>query len=737
MINQKVIALTTPGAYQLQINESTPITIDAYVWGGGGGGGASSDASYTAYGTGGSYAHYTFTVSPTDIIKIAVGGGGQGGRITNGSPTAPYGSVTGVYGGGSLAGYGGGPSGGLNQVPKSGNFGTGGGGGGASVITVNNLPRVVAAGGGGGGGGFNGYNVADFYGQTFTYTRSGEASDSNFSYFNGMIYGTLGLQSASGGGCGGGLTDSYTRLNGSYYPPRDLIGGGRNEREYGQNVSQGSVGYGGSIGYSFTPYSPTTNIFGPVGTSVYLNQFYPGGLYGTGGRAGLPGKPGSNGNPGVVILVLTQNGGTGVKVNGAWKDLENAYYKVNDEWRDIQKIYYKENGAWKKVFGDIETTLVSLPSEYILLEPQFVSPGALPAPIPGPQITLPTSLTFNVNDNEETDFTTAFYLGNPGDQSLFVSDVQTIWATANPQANVLVFTPYKSGQLPISNTSYAPYSSTICGVKVKANGAGLSRQGVMSVYSNAIGNSIKNVDITVNVIGGPNPPVISGSQLYTVPGSYTFTAPTGVTQVTVAVQGPGANGTTGEFKGPYPSPFTADAGAGGGRGGLEVQTLSVIPGNTYSVVVGDPGTASSFDVVSAASGIPAFGTSGLGNPGYGGTGDNGPVITVLANSVSISYTGIGGAGGMTSKDSSYSVPPGEGQGFSFINVGANGWSGQGPGSGGGGGGADEGYSPGIGGAGQAGYVWVFWGENAYPFYNSAPISIPYSVGGQGQRFTWT
>src|ERR1035437_7659720 len=70
---------------------------------------------------------------------------------------------------------------------------------------------------------------------------------------------------------------------------------------------------------------------------------------------------------------------------------------------------------------------------------------------------------------------------------------------------------------------------------------------------------------------------------YNVAGTYTFTAPCGVTSVTVQCWGGGGGGGG-------VATIAAAASGGGAGGSYTSSTVTVIPGNTYTVVVGVGGT---------------------------------------------------------------------------------------------------------------------------------------------------
>lgn len=166
---------------------------------------------------------------------------------------------------------------------------------------------------------------------------------------------------------------------------------------------------------------------------------------------------------------------------------------------------------------------------------------------------------------------------------------------------------------------------------------------------------------------GNTPPRCSAS--YTTAGSYTWVAPAGVTSVSVVAVGPGGRSAS------YGS-FPSSPGIGGGGGGaLAYQNnITVVPGNSYSVVVGTPTTStytnvptcarSNFNcVVIAGGGYQArtnaagglyggaggcvFGGTGGSNGGAGGQGHPAPLNSSFyfgGGGGASGYTGYGGAG---------------------------------------------------------------------------------------------
>ena len=273
-----------------------------------------------------------------------------------------------------------------------------------------------------------------------------------------------------------------------------------------------------------------------------------------------------------------------------------------------------------------------------------------------------------------------------------------------------------------------------------------------------------------------NPPPPTGQQAYTTAGTFSWTAPAGVTSVSVVAIGAGGGGST------Y---------GGGGGGGLGWKNnITVVPGNTYTVRVGaggndGPGGDSYFinDTTVKGGGAPNSYWAGYLTPNFGtfvgdggGNGGNGGRVIDAVNGNrgggggAGGYSGTtgataGGSGGVNSSGGAYGAPTAGtgggggggwsggtpvpspwtdraqggggvgilGQGTSGAAGGVNGGSGgdsgtnpSGTRSGGlyGGGGAnyDTGYylakTPGAGGA-----VRIIWGDGrAFPSTNTADMS---------------
>lgn len=194
-------------------------------------------------------------------------------------------------------------------------------------------------------------------------------------------------------------------------------------------------------------------------------------------------------------------------------------------------------------------------------------------------------------------------------------------------------------------------------------------------------------------------PIVQGQQAYTTAGSYSWTAPTGVTSVSVVAVGAGGGGNL----------YHSNYNTGGGGGGLGyINNHSVTAGNSYTVVVGAVGAKggsgsrgqdggdSYFVNTSTCKGgggggaNPNGGSAGVGNGDGGGNGGVGGQVSNTSPVGSV----VGGGGGA----SGYS---GNG-GFGGVNQNGPNPSGAGAGGGGGGGIQNGGGGVGILGEGTSG-----------------------------------
>lgn len=201
-------------------------------------------------------------------------------------------------------------------------------------------------------------------------------------------------------------------------------------------------------------------------------------------------------------------------------------------------------------------------------------------------------------------------------------------------------------------------------------------------------------------------PPSNGSQSYTVVGTYSWVAPAGVTSVCVVCIGATLD-------------WANNAYYGRGGGGLGWKNnITVVPGNSYTVVVGDSGSGndSYFISTSTVKGgtATASSTGGTYTGDGGGNGGNGG-----ANSGSGSGAGGGGAGGYA------------GNGGNGGARGANNGSAAATNSGGGGGGAG-GTSGSFGGGGGGVSIYGIGATGAGGIYNAATNYEP--GGGRGGSY---
>lgn len=174
-----------------------------------------------------------------------------------------------------------------------------------------------------------------------------------------------------------------------------------------------------------------------------------------------------------------------------------------------------------------------------------------------------------------------------------------------------------------------------------ANGGG---DGAVRVIWARASSGITRIFPSTNVgqLTGDSPivsPIISapaGQQEFIVPGTWQFIAPQGVTSVSVVTVGAGGLGGSG-------------ATGGGAGGGLAWKNnIAVVPGQTYTVVVGEPNginapNRNNYQLASGSSYFISTGTVGAS----GGTGPGGGAYYGTGNWTSIPGTILAGDGGGT------------------------------------------------------------------------------------------
>ena len=166
----------------------------------------------------------------------------------------------------------------------------------------------------------------------------------------------------------------------------------------------------------------------------------------------------------------------------------------------------------------------------------------------------------------------------------------------------------------------------------------------------------------------PNPSVQPNVLYYGTPGTYTWTAPAGVTSVNYLVVGGGGGGGDG-----VP---TRTTGAGGGAGGMLTGTLSVTPLTSYTVTVGaggNPGTSPTNGGNSVFSSITSlgggYGAYGGQNGAQGGTGGSGGGTSgPFGGGTTAGGLGTAGQGNNGGVASQYSMSGGGGAGGPGLTV---------------------------------------------------------------------
>lgn len=215
---------------------------------------------------------------------------------------------------------------------------------------------------------------------------------------------------------------------------------------------------------------------------------------------------------------------------------------------------------------------------------------------------------------------------------------------------------------------------------------------------------ITSVNLSGQATGFTIPP---GQQLYTTPGTYTWTVPSGVPSICVVCVGGGGGGGAAYW-----------AGGGGGGGALAYKNnITVTPGQNISVVVGAGGesTAANVNGMGTNGGFSEVAITGWGfiraNGGQGGTGTTSDSNLNYAGGIGGARSGTfdgggnGGAGGTSASDTAgggggaagYSGDGGTGGGVSTSA--SNGAGGGGGGGSAGGHNGSDGAAPSGGGVG--------------------------------------
>ncbi len=219
---------------------------------------------------------------------------------------------------------------------------------------------------------------------------------------------------------------------------------------------------------------------------------------------------------------------------------------------------------------------------------------------------------------------------------------------------------------------------------------------------------------------------LSGSEVFTAPGTTSWIAPAGVTSITVEVWGGGGKG------GPASGSYGKDEGGGGGGGAYsKLNSVTVVPGHSYSVVVGAGATGTPAGADSTFSdGASVLARAKGGNSSTTNTGASGGAATSGVGD--LKYSGGNGASG--SSGSNYGGGGGSSAGSAHDGATATNATGATAPAGGGNGGNGKSSSSGDGSAGSApggagGGAYRSSGSSTYNGGNGAngQVVISYTV----------
>ena len=629
------LPISKPGYYQFTMPDGFESNVQIYTWGAGGGNGSG------AGGSGGGHARSSnISISSGTVVGIVVGG--KGGDASG--PSA------GSAGSGASIGYRGGS--GANQGdPEDGDAGGSGGGGGASAVLVNGAAVVVAGGGGGGGG----YGEDGAGGATAGYPGGVYVGQATGVYPVTLSYAWCGFMNSYA--VWGNGQDYTVVLN---FPVTGTYTFNYSVDNYGQVYLDGSSVISYSTFTTYTSYTQTVsagnhtvrvtgvNTGGPAGVALQIlkpdsselwntraltvsdgltdttngQNGTRGGAGGSGGGGGgyrggetgvaygddqIGGQGGNGGlNYGDVIEsgVGTTGAGLGPKLAYSIpRSIGNAGYDgyvlliLTRKLRLYNKV---DNGNVAIVFsGNITANIVTSIVTQSVSNATFIPYGAT-----GGNTLIGTYFDANV-----------FTLGS-GNVSVVDGNITT-------PANVY----------PVSSTAQGDWTN-INKVYWKA-----TRPGTLS-------NVFTKTFSTVGATGG------SYSQTFSTPGSQPFIVPTGVSSLTVTLNGAGGG---------------SDASAAwlGGAGGLLSFTLPVTAGQVLALNIGGRGNQGQF----SRNGGGGGGSTGIsygsiggaliaiagGGGGGGGAGGGGPYGTVGGAGGGNGSGAAGGTGG-----SSYNGNPGQG-----------------------------------------------------------------------------
>jgi hypothetical protein len=296
--------------------------------------------------------------------------------------------------------------------------------------------------------------------------------------------------------------------------------------------------------------------------------------------------------------------------------------------------------------------------------------------------------------------------GTTSDRTFTLPNAGPVWNTA--AGTITLFYGATSQLSATDDSGSAPTYSVVSGTL--PSGTTISSSGLITA-----GNTSGSPSITVRASDANgsfsdrtftiNTTAPIGGTLYQTPGTYSWTAPTGVTSVKVVAIGGGGSGSNG------------NGGNGGGGGGLGWKNnIAVTPGQSYTVVVGSGGGrrlyATQNNYIEGIDGTSSYFISTGTVAGNGGS--RGLLSSSQTNAAGGTYVGDGGGnGGAGGRDySGNQAGPGGGGGGGYSGAGGQGGDsgggigggqpGQNGSGGGGGGGGAGGGGTGFGGGGGGG-----------------------------------
>jgi len=667
--------LTTAGSYYYYAPCGvTTITVTCQGGGGGGGGAIAANAS-AGGGAGGSCIQSVVTVVPGTTYTVTVGAGGVGGNSAGGN---------GQQGGSSFFGA-------STVLAVGGNGGTGkttasSGSGGAAVAT-GNLPAAgylfsyyggsggagvtgtPSSGGGGGGAGTGGA------GGNSTTTGAGAAGGS----------GTGGPAIAGGAGAAGLNNTSSAGNNAT------AVGGGG-----GGAVTKTATGYAGGSGaagqVSITqlavPATPTVTTNNPAGASgndlcasTTLDSIYEFKIV----------------TPATTNTITAFNFGT----TGTYATSDISYFQLWVNTSDnlstatqlSSNLVPGSGGVTTQTFAAFTKNLSASTTYYFWITANLSSTATNNATIAISAITS-SNLTLSTCSNNFATYASPTY-------TLSSTTVKAIAnaAGANTICNAEVFT-LQGASISGSATTGA-WSITSGTGTLSSTSQTASPAAVTFTPSGATTQTVTLTLTTNGCVASSNRTiyVIScGSQ--TITSSQSWTAPCGVTTITVECYG-GGGGSASNVN-------NAAEGAGGGAGGgYSKSTLTVTPGSSYSVTIGAGGSAGCTGCGNGTGCTNCVG--GSGGTSWFSLNANGSVPASQAQGV-LAYGGNGGLAGHNTGGTAgalgigtYSVTGGPGGAGTGGNAGGGGGAaGSSSGTGATGGNSTSGASAGTGATGVSG-----------------------------------